>query len=150
MKLSAARYIHKNGQENPLLWIGPVTSDKFGSQADMKVCGDNLGYYLMGNAEGTEWHVAHFVYGGSYAQGATPKEALMNFASKIKWLPEEKKKRKIAAKIVEKYGIGPVIEKEGNTWVARIDGKVVAKAEQPVAARKMAERYEAQLRKEAQ
>jgi len=128
MKLSVARAIHKQAQNTPVVSVGKVTNDKFGSDASFAILGDNMGYYLAGNAEGTKWWLAHFVYGGSYAEGATPKEAALAFAKKLKWLPEEIKKRKLAAKIVAKYGTGPVVTQEGATWVATLDGEVVGKA----------------------
>jgi hypothetical protein len=142
MKLSIARAIHRGAQNMPLIAVGEVTKDRFGCSADISILGDNMGYYLMGSADGTEWWVAHFVYGGSYAEGTTPKEAALAFAQKIKWLPEKVKQRKLAARIVAKYGIGPVITQEGPTWVARLDGVVVGKAANYNAAMKMGLRAE--------
>jgi hypothetical protein len=142
MKLSQARAIHAEAQKTPLISVGKVTSDRFGSQADLAILGDNLGYWLNGNADGTKWWVAHFVYGGNYAEGATPKEAALAFAKKLKWLPEKRKQRRLAAKIVEKYGIGPVVTQEGPTWVARLNGEVVGKAANYNAAMKMGLRAE--------
>jgi len=149
MKLSQARAIHRNSQKTPLIAVGNEQGDKYGRQAEMQICGDNLGYYLMGNVESTKWWVAHFVYGGSYAEGASPKEAAQAFANKLKWLPEEKKKRRLAAKIVEKYGEGPVVTQEGPTWIARLQGEIVAKAQNYSAAMKMAMRVEKELRNAA-
>jgi len=142
MKLSTARSIYQHAKKTPLLWVGKAISDKFGSHADMKILGDHHGYFLQGNAEGTEWWVAHCVYGGSYAEGNTRQEALLNFANKQSWVKETAKKRKLAEKIVNKYGEGPIVEKEGNTYVARLSGKVVGKAENYSAALKMGERAE--------
>ena len=104
MKLSVARAICETAKQIPLLEVKNITSDKFGSSATMYICGDHRGYYLQGNSEGSEWWVAHFVYGGAYAEGSTPQEAAVNFANKLKWVVEEKRRRKLAAKIVEKYG----------------------------------------------
>jgi hypothetical protein len=150
MKLSVARAIHRQAQKTPVISVGKVTTTQFGSDAEFAILGDNMGYHLSGNKEGTKWWLAHFVYGGSYAEGATPKEAAVAFAKRLKWLPEEIKRRKLAAKIVGIYGPGPEVTEEGPTWVARLDGEIVAKAENYCAAMKMAERVEAQRRKEAE
>lgn len=143
MKLSVARAIYKRAQTIPLIYIGKATGDQFGQQASVEFDGDNLGYYLQGSADGSKWWIAHFVYGGAYAEGTTKKQAALAFAKRLKWLPEKAKQRKLAEKIVAKYGIGPIIEQKDNgVWTATIDGNIVAKAATYQAAQTMAERFE--------
>lgn len=145
MKLSHARAIYQQSQKTPLIQIFGERGNEFGRTANVYFDGDHCGFGLQGNADGTEWWVAHYVYGGSYAEGATKKEAALAFANKrLPWLKERAKSRKLAAKIVEKYGIGPVVAQEGTTWVARLDGKVVGKAANYSAAMKIGLRAEKQ------
>ena len=142
MKLSEARAIHRDAQTRPSLWVGKAQFNDYGASAELKIMGENQGYHLQGSKDGKEWWVAHFVYGGAYAKGSTRQEALMNFAKRFKGLKEKIKRRKLAEKIVKKYGIGPVIENEGNTWVARLNDEIVAKAATYQSAMKMALRVE--------
>lgn len=147
MKLSHARAIYQHSQKTPLIQIFGEKGDEFGRTANVYFDGDHCGYGLMGNADGTEWWVAHFVYGGSYAEGATKKEAVLAFAEKrLPWIKERAKSRKLAAKIVAKYGVGPIVEQEGGTWVARIDGEVVGKAANYSAAMKIGLRAEKEMK----
>jgi hypothetical protein len=147
MKLSTARAIHRSAQKIPLIKIFDEKGDEFGRSAHVQFEGDHQGFYLQGNAEGTEWWIAHFVYGGAYATGSTKAEAVKNFVNaKMPWVLELAKKRKLAARIVEKYGEGPVVERnENGTYVATLNGEVVGKAANYQAAMKMGERAEKTL-----
>lgn len=105
MKLSVARAIHKQAQVTPLIRIYDEKGDKFGRLASVQFNGDHQGFFLQGNPEGTRWWIAHFVYGGCYAEGATKKEAAVNFAEKrLPWLKKRAQERALAAKIVAQYG----------------------------------------------
>lgn len=147
MKLSVARAIHTRAQKTPLIRIYDERGDEFGRSATFELDGDTGHFYLQGDADGGEWWVAHCVYGGAYSKGATKKEAVVNFCNeRAKWVLKEAKQRKLAAKIVAKYGIGPVVEQEGATWVARLNGEVVGKAANYSAAMKMGQRAEQEMK----
>lgn len=152
MKLSIARAIHRHAQKTPLMALKCIQEEGEGEFENgywqMVLDGQEYNHYAISatyRQEG-QYHVAHCVYGSSYGEGDSPKAAMSNFierAPKIKAdLIERKKKRKLAAKIVEKYGPGPEVTQEGATWVARLDGEIVGKAANYTAAMKMGERAE--------
>lgn len=104
--LKQYRSINERAQSVPLLAITKRTKfDDLGFEMFyFAIDGEPIPHYSIDGSAKDGYIVSHAVYGGDYGRGATPAEALREFANKSDYVKNIRKLRKIAAKVVAKHG----------------------------------------------